>query len=50
MKTQSLEFSLTDHNELTALTVLIAGLNQNEIPYTLTKDKHAIRLTISNGY
>jgi hypothetical protein len=48
MKNNQIEFDLKD--EMAALAALIAGLNQNGVPYTLTKDGYAIRITIGTGF
>jgi hypothetical protein len=48
MKSENcIEFSFA---ELHALAELIAGLNKNGVPYTLTKDGFAVRIAISTGY
>lgn len=48
MKHNQIEFSLA--TEMVALAALLAGLNQNGVSYSLTKDSHAVRVTISTGY
>ena len=48
MKNNQIEFDLKD--EMAALAALIAGLNQNGVPYTLNKDAHAVRVTIHTGF
>lgn len=47
MKTNHLEFALSDADDLRALAVLIAALNAQGVPYTLSRDKIAIALDIS---
>lgn len=47
MNPNSIEFSF---DELDALAALIAGLNKAGVPYTLNKDKYAVRVTISVGF
>lgn len=49
---QKIEFSLIENvaDEMRALALLIAGLNQSGVPWSIRRDKVAIELTISTGF
>lgn len=50
MKTNRLDFHLTERDEIRSFALLIAGLNEAGVPYTVQQDALYISVIISTGF
>ena len=47
MRENTIEFAL---DELRELALFLGGLNEAGVPYKLQKDRHAVAVTVTNGF